>query len=362
MHERSRATSTERCEDQDTLLALKKKPVPGTNASPRLIRNRAGRPSQGSHFVSLCAAAFVLLVCAAASAAPPRHLHGVVLSLSPQAGTVIVRHDAFAGMPAMTMTFRVVPKARVRELQPGAIVDADVDVGTDPWTLRNVTSKSAEAVTAGPLTRRVTPLRIGDSVPDTAFVDQNGRPFRFAQLRGGDVVLAFVYTRCQDARMCPLISAKFHALQSAAGRRRVHLVEVTLDPAYDRPPVLARYAKAFEADPRRWTLVVGDANETLDFAARFGIATFPDPNAGIIHAENTVLIEPDGTIAQMITDTSWTPAEIIADIDAEHGRAANPFARIDPGVLRAVVFVAIMIAALVYLARRVYRAIVAGNA
>jgi protein SCO1/2 len=301
-----------------------------------------------------------------------------VLGLTPQTGTVIVRHDAFAGMPAMTMAFRVIPQARARELQVGAIIDADVDTDTEPWTLRHVTSKAAVAVTADPVMRQVTPLRVGDEVPDTAFVDQTGRPFSFAQLRGADVVLAFVYTRCQDARMCPLISAKFHALQSSLGARRVHLVEVTLDPTYDRPAVLARYAQTFGADPKHWTLAVGDANATLDFAAQFGITTFPDPNIGIIHAENTVLIGPDGRIGEMITDTSWAPDEIVAQIDAQHGLASNPIARFNLWLsktasavcgndigqfsgLRDLIVVVLIVGALGYLARRLYRAIFVGN-
>jgi len=331
-------------------------------AAAALVRGRFGAARV------LAAVLALLLAPVAAGAAPPRHLHGVVLSLDERAGTVIVRHDAFAGMPAMTMPFRVAPRARVRELQPGAIVDADVDLGTEPWTLRNVTSEAAQAVAAGPQ-RSVAPLHVGDLVPDTAFVDQSGRPFRFSELRGADVVLAFVYTRCQDARMCPLISTKFHALQSAAGRRRLHLVEVTLDPTYDRPPILARYAQTFGADPARWTLAVGDADRTLDFAARFGIATFPDPGAGIIHTENTVVIAPDGKIGEMIADPSWSPDEILAAIDAEHARANNPLARLGlltdgsaTGGLNALVVVALVLAAIAYLARRLYRALFARNA
>lgn len=306
-------------------------------------------------------------------------MHGIVLSLTPQAGTVIVRHDPFAGMPAMTMAFRVIPRARVAELQVGAIIDADVDLRTDPFTLHNVTSTATQALTSGPDLRHVSELRVGDSVPDTRFVDQQGAPFDFAALRGQDVVLAFIYTRCRDARMCPLISAKFHALQSLLGSRRVHLVEVTLDPTYDRPPVLARYAITFGADPRRWTLAVGDADQTLDFAAHFGISTFPDPQIGIIHAENTVLIGADGTINEMITDTSWAPEEIIAQLDAQHGRSSNPIARFnlwlsktasavcgnDVGQfsgLRDLIVVAIIVGALGYLARRLYQAIFAEHA
>jgi hypothetical protein len=174
--------------------------------------------------------------------------------------------------------------------------------------------------------------------------------------------------------MCPLISGKYHALQSTLGRRPVHLVEISLDPTFDRPPVLARYAATFGVDSRRWTLGVGDADATLDFAARFGITTFPDPAIGIIHAEDTALIHPDGTIAEMITDTSWSPDELIAQIDAQHGRASNPFARFNLWLsktasavcgndigqfsgLRDLIVVAIIIGALGYLARRLYRAI-----
>lgn len=254
----------------------------------------------------------------------------MVLAVTPKTGEAIVRHDAFGSMPAMTMPFRIVPRERAAQLQAGATIDANVSTKTEPWTLSDVTSTGGQPLTrdASPL-RRVTPFKIGDDVPDTAFLDQTGKPFRFSQLRGDDVVLSFVYTRCQDARMCPLISAKFRQLQEQTRARKVHLVEVTLDPAYDRPPVLARYGRTFGADPKRWSLVVGDAEPTLNFAARFGIGAFPTPEQGIIHSENTVLIGPDGRIRSMFTDTSWLASEIVAQIDANHGIASNPVARLN---------------------------------
>jgi protein SCO1 len=271
--------------------------------------------------------ALVMLVGPGMAVAKAERVHGLVLALTPQDGEAIVRHDAFGSMPAMTMPFRILPRAQIGTLQVGNAIDATVDTTTEPWTLRDVTVSTTQPVTSDSPLRRVTPVHLGDVVPDTPFVDQTGRPFRFSQLRGQDAVLAFVYTRCQDPRMCPLISAKFHALQQRIGTRRMHLVEVTLDPSYDRPPVLARYGKMFGANPRDWTLAVGDAEPTLDFAARFGITAFPDQDAGIIHAENTVEIGPDGRIRSMITETAWQPDEIIADVDNSHGDVSNPFAR-----------------------------------
>ncbi len=257
-------------------------------------------------------------------------LHGVVLAVTPKTGQAIVRHDPFASMPAMTMPFRIVPRARAAQLQAGATIDADVDTKTEPWTLSNVRSTGMQALTSdmSPL-RRVTPLRVGDVVPDTPFVDQTGKPFRFSDVRGQSVVMSFIFTRCQDARMCPLISAKFRQLQEQSRNRDLHLVEVTLDPSYDRPPVLARYATTFGADPKRWSIVVGDAEPTLNFAARFGITAFPDPQIGIIHAENTVIVDRDGRIRNMMTDAAWAPGEILAQVDANNGRASNPLARLN---------------------------------
>jgi protein SCO1/2 len=275
----------------------------------------------------LVAALLALLAgTSAAQAAAPR-LHGVVLGLDAQHGEAIVHHDPFGGMPAMTMAFRVVPRALVGTLQAGTTIDATVDERTDPWTLRDVTVGTAQPVTASPSMRRVQALQAGDLVPDVPLLDEHGAPFRFSQLRGRDVILAFIYTRCQDPRMCPLISAKFHRLQQLAGARPLQLVEVSLDPAYDRPPVLARYARMFGADPARWTLAVGDADPTLDFAARFGVTAFPDPNYGLVHSEDTVEIDGDGRIRAMLPDADWRPEDLLADIDAIDGRGVNPLER-----------------------------------
>jgi protein SCO1/2 len=271
----------------------------------------------------------MLLIVSGAAVAKTQRIHGLVLAVMPDTGEVIVRHDPFGSMPSMSMPFRIVPRERAGELQVGSRIDADVDTTTEPWTLSGVTVSTTQQITATPAVPHGAPVRIGDVVPDTPFVDQSGRPFRFSSLRGQDVVLSFIYTRCQDPQMCPLISSKFNQLQRSLAGRKLHLVEVTLDPSYDRPPILARYGRIFGANPRDWTLAVGDAAPTLDFAARFGITAFPDPGAGIIHTENTVEIDRDGVIRTMIPDASWAPSEILADIDATDGKASNPLVRFD---------------------------------
>jgi protein SCO1/2 len=238
-------------------------------------------------------------------------------------------------MPAMTMTFAVAPQAMAKRLRAGQTIDATSDANTTPPTLTDIHISGDQALTSltaaneQPVSaiRNATPLLVGNRMPETPFYDERGTPFTFASLRGSDVVLAFIYTRCADE--CPLISAKFSRLQTLLRGTNTHLVEVSLDPNFDTPAVLQRYANRLGADPARWTLLTGNLDQTLDFAARFDVSALPDPHYGIIHSERTVIIDRDGFIRQLIDEASWSPAEIVTAVRTIDHEAANPFARLN---------------------------------
>jgi protein SCO1/2 len=175
--------------------------------------------------------------------------------------------------------------------------------------------------------RDVHHLVVGDAVPATEFIDQSGRAFSFAQLRGDVTVLAFIFTRCRDPRMCPLIAAKFQGLQEKLRGEAAHLALITLDPGFDTPPVLRRYAAALGADASRWSFLTGDPDRVLDFAAQFGVTAFPDERFGLIHPERTAVLDESGVIRQLIDETSWAPDEITASVRHLRNEASNPFAR-----------------------------------
>jgi len=156
-------------------------------------------------------------------------------------------------------------------------------------------------------------------------------------LRGREVVLSFIYTRCHDPRECPLISAKFGRLQAALRNDRTHLVEITLDPQYDRPAVLRKYAALFGADAARWSIGTGAPDAVLDFAARFGVQPLEDARGSFIHNERMILIDAAGVIRYASDDAGWNPAGILAELRALQGGAGNPLARLDLALSRAAV-------------------------
>ena len=260
------------------------------------------------------------------------HLRGVVMTVLAAQDEVVVRHDGFGGMPAMTMVFRVEPKSELGRLKVGDRITARVDMAPDPERLDHIQVVGHVAPRGGvtSVLHDVTPLVVGDTLPlTTTFFDQLGRGFSFQDFRGQTLLLAFIYTRCRDPRMCPLISANLHMLQRKIAGLPIHLVEITLDPAYDTPAVLANYGRRFGADPNRWTLGTGPVKVVNDFAAQFGIAVFADPVAGLIHSESTAIVNGNGQIVDIMNEAAWNPDSVLAELRSVAALPTNPLALLD---------------------------------
>ncbi|MBI3087326.1 MAG: SCO family protein [Candidatus Omnitrophica bacterium] len=95
-------------------------------------------------------------------------------------------------------------------------------------------------------------------VPEFSLVDQAGRPFSRQQLQGQVWVADFIFTRCSG--QCPLMAAELQRLGREFARApSLRLVSISVDPQWDTPDVLARYAQAAGAKRGRWDFVTGDA-------------------------------------------------------------------------------------------------------
>jgi cytochrome oxidase Cu insertion factor (SCO1/SenC/PrrC family) len=94
-------------------------------------------------------------------------------------------------------------------------------------------------------------------VPDFALIERSGQTVTRADLLGKVWIAGFIFTRC--AEECPLVSNHMAQLQDVfAAEPDARLVSITVDPAYDTPEVLTRYAQSFAAQPQRWLFLTGD--------------------------------------------------------------------------------------------------------
>lgn len=96
------------------------------------------------------------------------------------------------------------------------------------------------------------------NVPDFVLVERSGRQVHRADLHGKVWVVNFMFTRCPGDGECLLETNRMARLQTRFARQEdVRLVSISVDPEYDTPAVLARYARRFGADAERWLFLTG---------------------------------------------------------------------------------------------------------
>jgi protein SCO1/2 len=239
--------------------------------------------------------------CARAEAAGV--LHGQVIGSSGP-DTILVRHGAYDGMPAMTMSFQI-PAGQT--VAVGDDITAQVDRTKEPWLLSHIQVRHGSTHQA---LRSVHELAVGDVLPDVRFFDQQNKAFSLSSLRGQRYAISLIYTRCQDAAMCPLISAKYRKVQDASASRD-QLVEITLDPAFDTPAVLAKYGHTFGSNPKSWHLLTGKPADIFAFNQSLGVST-QFQSDGILHTERLIIVNADGHVDRFIDDPAWSAADLSA--------------------------------------------------
>ena len=190
----------------------------------------------------LCLALAGAPACTPASDQRTFPLHGQVLSLEPAKKVVTLKHDEVKGfMPAMTMPYEVRDERLLGNLAPGDLINATLFVLPNGAYLSTIT-KVGQAPIERPPTEAAAPaassgfelLKVGDTVPDSVFVNQEGKTLRFSAFKGSTVVLTFIYTRCPLPTFCPLMDRHFVTVQNALKAdptlKGVHLVTVSFDP------------------------------------------------------------------------------------------------------------------------------------
>ena len=166
-------------------------------------------------------------------------------------------------------------------------------------------------------------LSPGDTVADTAFIDQKDKRRALAEWRGTPLLVTFIYTRCPLPTYCPLMDKQFAAIQKQGAadpalKGRFRLLSVSFDPEHDTAAVLDAHAKKVGADPSVWTFASADTATVDRFAAKFGVSiTREGANPGeITHTLGTALIGGDGKLVKIYSGNEWTVAAVMADLRA----------------------------------------------
>ncbi len=162
------------------------------------------------------------------------------------------------------------------------------------------------------------PLADIGQAPEVKLTDAQGRPFDLASLRGKVVLVSFIYTTCNG--VCPATTHNLYRIQQkleAEGLwdHDVEFVSITLDPANDRPEVLARYAEIYGCDPRRWHFVTGTADEVGDVLSAWDMWVKLDERTGVLdHPSRIFLLDLRGRRREIYNLQYLETGSVVADI------------------------------------------------
>lgn len=140
-----------------------------------------------------------------------------------------------------------------------------------------------------------------DGIADFSFTERSGEAVTKKDLLGKPWIVGFVFSRC--AGPCPKVSGQMALLQKHFADDEIRLVTMTVDPDYDSPEVLSRYATAFGADPEKWLFLTGDKEKVHDYILKEFLQTVEEmtgedrqPGFEVLHTTNLLLVDAQGVV------------------------------------------------------------------
>ena len=148
----------------------------------------------------------------------------------------------------------------------------------------------------------ITPSR---ELPDFSLIDQQGRIFGSANLRGHWSLLFFGYTNCPD--FCPTtlttLAAMQKRLRAANAPELPQVIFVSVDARRDTPAQLAKYVPYF--DPDFIGLTAADQPSIEAVARKLGVRVIIQPAAGgsytVDHTGAIFVLTPDARLTAILT-------------------------------------------------------------
>jgi protein SCO1 len=145
----------------------------------------------------------------------------------------------------------------------------------------------------------------GRRLPDFSLIDQQGRVFGSANLRGRWSLLFFGYTNCPD--FCPTTLATLAAMQKRlrAAKASVlpQVIFVSVDAKRDTPAQMAKYVPYF--DPEFIGLTAADQPAIETVAKQFGVSVIIQPASDgtytVDHSGAIFVLDPDGRLSAILS-------------------------------------------------------------
>jgi cytochrome oxidase Cu insertion factor (SCO1/SenC/PrrC family) len=153
-------------------------------------------------------------------------------------------------------------------------------------TAQQAGNAAHEAIDGFPMT--------GDPAPDFTLIDQFGHSVTLASLRGHEVVLAFIDSRCKD--VCPLTAQIMYdakARLNASAARKVDLVAVNANPTATSTALVQAWSIE-HGMLRQWLFLTGTAKQLQSVYRLYHVYVQVDASGRDVHDPITFIIDAQG--------------------------------------------------------------------
>ena len=169
------------------------------------------------------------------------------------------------------------------------------------WTLALALSAS---LTGCSKTEASEPPPVYAEIAPFDLVERSGHPVHREDLLGRSWVASFVFTRCTGP--CPRVVGTLRKLEGRLHEKGVdgaRIVTISVDPTFDTPEVLRRYADDLGADPAGWWFLTGEEaavrklirESFLSPVERAPEGTVP-PGEAVSHRTQLAVVDPKGRV------------------------------------------------------------------
>lgn len=131
--------------------------------------------------------------------------------------------------------------------------------------------------------------------PSFSLLATDNTPFIFSPKEERIRLVSFFFSRCPS--ICPKINSTLKKIISDLDKdkkEQVQIVSISVDPEYDTPEVLAKYAKEYRDSSNNWQFLTGSSTiveELLNNGFKLASGMLPDE-----HNTRVVLVDKNGQI------------------------------------------------------------------
>ncbi len=151
-------------------------------------------------------------------------------------------------------------------------------------------------------------LPIIGKIPAFDLVDQNSKQFTLENVEGNVWLADFIFTTCSGP--CPIMTERMSMVQhDLLEIDKLKFVSFTVNPDYDTPEVLKKYAQRFDADVGSWSFVTGKYEQIQELIVEgFKMG---DVEEIVFHSTRFALVDHEGNLRGYYSGTEPAEHEIL---------------------------------------------------